>query len=62
MSDNPQQSVFGLLLFNAFAGDMDSGVECILSRFASNTKLCGAVNTLWMPFRRTLTGGPIKLT
>ena len=30
----------GLVLFNIFAGDMDSGVK-----FAGNTKLCGAVNT-----------------
>ncbi|KAJ7423784.1 rna-directed dna polymerase from mobile element jockey-like [Pitangus sulphuratus] len=25
---------------------MDSGIECALSKFANDTKLCGAVNTL----------------
>ena len=25
---------------------MDSGMKCILSKFADDTKLCGAVNTL----------------
>ncbi|GAB0175606.1 hypothetical protein GRJ2_000025800 [Grus japonensis] len=25
---------------------MDSGIECILSKFANNTELCGTVNTL----------------
>ncbi|XP_010181114.1 PREDICTED: DEP domain-containing mTOR-interacting protein-like, partial [Mesitornis unicolor] len=28
------------------ASDMDSGIECPLSRFANTTKLCGAINTL----------------
>ena len=33
-------------MFNVFAGDMDSGIECTLSKFADDIKLCGVVNTL----------------
>ena len=32
--------------FNGFVDDMDSGMECTLSKFVNNTKLCGAVNKL----------------
>ncbi|GAB0179472.1 mitochondrial enolase superfamily member 1 [Grus japonensis] len=41
----PLGLVLGLALFNNFAGNMDSGIECTLSKFA-NTKLCGVVDRL----------------
>ena len=31
---------------NIFVSDVDSGIECTLSKFADNTELCGVVNTL----------------
>ncbi|GAB0196377.1 cAMP-dependent protein kinase inhibitor alpha [Grus japonensis] len=46
MTEIPQRLVLGLALFNTFVGDMGSGIECTLSKFANNTKPSGAVDTL----------------
>jgi len=42
----PQGLILGPALFNTFVDDVDSGIECTVSEFASDTELCGAVNTL----------------
>lgn len=40
----PQELVLEVLWFGIFAGDMDSETESILSKFFSDTKMCGVTD------------------
>ncbi|GAB0175827.1 triadin [Grus japonensis] len=42
----PQGLVLGPVLFDIFVGNMDNGIECTLSKFVNDTKLCGAADML----------------
>ena len=62
----PQGLVLVQALFNNFVGDMDSGIEGTLSKFANDIKVSGVADKLEgreMPSRGTLTGlsgGPMQ--
>lgn len=66
MSDVPQGSVMGQMIFNIFVDSVDGGIECTFSKFADITKRCGMADMLEGrdviqrdPDLRGLRGGPV---
>mgnify|MGYP001859120143 CR=1 FL=1 len=46
MSCVPWGSFLRLVLFNTFINDIDSGIECTLTKFADYTKLRATLDTI----------------
>lgn len=44
MSDVPQGSTLGVLLFNIFINDTDDWIKCTVSRSVDGTKLSSAID------------------
>lgn len=43
-AEDPQGFVLGPVQFGTFVSNMDSGIDCSLSKFASDTKMCDGVS------------------